>query len=125
MPEFVQLKSVEKLVDGIETTVKTSTNRIVGFLLDADKPVLGRWQSVVSRLQNVGFENLPERPPPGGFIGESITYKARVGVWLMPDNVQDGKLEDFLRLLIIESDLLISHAQRRDGTRAEQGCSLL
>ena len=111
LPRFVQLTSVEKLLEGIETTVKTSTGRIVGFLLDADSPLLSRWESVVSRLSNVGVDDLPKRPPVGGFIGESKLYKARVGVWLMPDNVQDGKLEYFLKMLIDENDPLISHAE--------------
>ena len=124
LPEFVQLKSVEKLLDGIETTVKTSTNRIVGFLLDADEPFSSRWESVVARLQKVGVENIPTRPPAGGFIGESILYKARVGVWLMPDNVQEGKLEDFLRMLIDESDPLITQAEGSTVLAQNKGGSL-
>ena len=80
LPKFIQLKSVEKLLDGIETTVKTSTNRIVGFLLDADEPLLNRWESVTHRLSNVGVGGLPKCPPAGGFIGESTLYKVRVGV---------------------------------------------
>jgi hypothetical protein len=85
LPKFIKLESVEKLIDGIETTVKASTNRIVGFLLDADEPLLSRWESVSQRLSNVGVDNLPKVPPATGFIGESSLYKARVGVWLMPE----------------------------------------
>jgi hypothetical protein len=79
LPEFVDLESVQKLLDGIETTVKTSTNRIVGFLLDADEPLLSRWESVSQRLSNAGVDNLPDTPPATGFIGESSLYKTRVG----------------------------------------------
>ncbi len=35
----------------------------------------------------------------------------RVGVWLMPDNQNDGKLEHFLQSLIADNDQLINHAR--------------
>ncbi len=123
LPRFVQLRSVEKLLDGIETTVKTSTNRIVGFLLDADQPLANRWQSVSQRLKNVGVGDLPDSPPANGFIGESAQFKARVGVWLMPDNVRDGKLEDFLKTLIEEHDPLIVHAEASTQLAKEKGAA--
>jgi hypothetical protein len=110
LPQLLQVKGIRPLIDGIVTSVKASTLRAIGFLLDADSPLLDRWQSVSDRLRQAGVQNIPELPPAEGFIGESTTYKARVGVWLMPDNVQDGKLEDFLRTLVHEHDPLIGHA---------------
>ena len=115
LPKLVPIKGLEPLIDGIETAVKTSTNRTIGFLLDADTPLIDRWRRVSHRLRNVGVPDLGERPPAEGFIGESTEYKTRVGVWLMPDNVQDGKLEDFLRTLVKDGDLLIGHAERATG----------
>jgi len=115
LPKLVPIKGLEPLIDGIETAVKTSTNRNIGFLLDADTPLIDRWCRVSHRLRNVGVPDLGERPPAEGFIGESTEYKTRVGVWLMPDNVQDGKLEDFLRTLVKDGDLLIGHAERATG----------
>jgi hypothetical protein len=111
LPQLEQLKGITTLIDGIIPAVKISTNRTIGFLLDADSPLLDRWRSVAEQLRQVGVENLPAKPPEGGFIGTSPQYKANVGVWLMPDNVQDGKLEDFLRTLISERDTLIGHAE--------------
>ena len=52
----------------------------------------------------------PSSPPPEGFIGESTRYRSKVGVWLMPDNQLDGKLETFLQTLIDDDDPLIGHA---------------
>jgi len=115
LPKLVPIKGLKPLIDGIETAVKTSTNRTIGFLLDADTPLIDRWCRVSHRLRNVGVPDLGERPPAEGFIGESTEYKTRVGVWLMPDNVQDGKLEDFLRTLVKDGDLLIGHAERATG----------
>jgi hypothetical protein len=55
--------------------------------------------AVRERLARVDVQAPPE-PLPSGFIGTSNTFKSRVGVWLMPDNQHDGKLEHFLRTLI-------------------------
>ena len=102
---------LKKLLDGVEPAVKTNTNRSIGFLLDADASLIDRWRGVSQRLRNVGVADVPDRPPAEGYIGESPAYKTRVGVWLMPDNVSDGKLEDFLMTLVREGDPLIGHAE--------------
>ena len=54
LPKLVQIKGIDPLIDGIETAVKTSTKRTVGFLLDADSPLIDRWRRVAHRLKNVG-----------------------------------------------------------------------
>ena len=43
---------------------------------------------------------------PRGFVGGSRRLQARVGVWLMPDNRQEGTLEHFLDTLVQEGDSL-------------------
>lgn len=113
LPLFQQAGSVEGLLDSIATNVKASTGRPVGFILDADAPIASRWKAVRDRLARVGVSAAGDVPPPDGFIGESTDYKVpAVGVWLMPDNVRDGKLEDFLADLIAEGDGLIGHARK-------------
>jgi len=102
---------VEALIEGIETAVRAATNQMVGFVLDADAPILDRWRQVHRRLIMAGVDAPADLPPLDGFIGESKKYKATVGVWLMPDNEHDGKLEDFLKTLINDGDPLIGHAQ--------------
>ncbi|WP_165224750.1 DUF3226 domain-containing protein [Aquisphaera insulae] len=59
---------------------------------------------------NARVEDVPEQIPAGGFIGVSA-YHSRVGVWLMPDNVRDGTLEEFLRDLVADQDPIIGHAE--------------
>ena len=41
----------------------------------------------------------------------------------MPDNVQDGKLEDFLRMLINENDQLILHAESSTDLAKSKGAA--
>ena len=66
LPKVEQLKGIEPLLDGIIPAVKSSTNRIIGFLLDADMPLIDRWRSVADRLRAVGVPHVPDRPPAEG-----------------------------------------------------------
>ncbi|MCX7428029.1 MAG: hypothetical protein NTW96_20675 [Planctomycetia bacterium] len=109
LPEIQESGSVEKLLAAMSTGVELSTGRSVGFVLDADSPLADRWHAVRNQLREAGVES-PESPPLEGFVGTSERYESRVGVWLMPDNEHDGKLETFLRMLIEENDALIDHA---------------
>jgi hypothetical protein len=70
-------------------------------------------------LLAAGVDAVPESPPPGGFIGASTRFKSRVGVWLMPDNVNDGALEPFLTELIHIGDPILAHAE--DSTDRAKG----
>ena len=121
LPEFKPAGSLEKLLKGMVTTIKASTGRAVGFLLDADAPLIDRWRAVRHWLEATGVIGLPETPPAEGFIGISSRFTTRVGVWLMPDNQRDGKLEDFLRDLIDEHDRLIGHAESSTDAAKDLG----
>ena len=113
LPSFTPAGGREKLLEGVTTAVSLSNGRAVGFVLDANSSLQDRWNAMVSRLREMDVET-PDTIPPDGFVGESPTYRARVGVWLMPDNQRSGALEHFLKTLIHEADPLIEHA--RDST---------
>lgn len=104
------LKETAKMSSSIETAIKTSSNRIVGFIFDADSPIIDRWKAIQHRLKKASVDDVPDSPPPEGFIRHSSKTNTRVGVWLMPDNQNDGKLEDFLKGLIDQNDPLIAHS---------------
>jgi hypothetical protein len=115
VPDVKVIEGITNLLDGIEDGVRASTGRAVGFVLDADSPILDRWRSVRDRLLKAGVDAVPQAPPPEGFIGMSSRFKSRAGVWLMPDNQQDGDLESFLRLLVRAGDPILPHADEATG----------
>jgi hypothetical protein len=119
-PEFRVVGGIDRLLAGMQTAVVMSGARAVGFVLDADSPLPDRWRAVRDRLARAGVD-APREPPPGGFIGESDRYRARVGVWLMPDNQHDGKLETLLRTLVDEEDPLIAHAESSTDAATDLG----
>lgn len=73
----------------------------IGIVVDADLDVQSRWQSIRGRLEQSGYDT-PATPPPGGLI--VADRQPAVGVWVMPDNVLPGILEDFVKQLVPPDD---------------------
>ena len=113
------------VLDNVERLVRASSNGRIGFVLDADDSVRDTWRAMRSRLRRVGLDP-PPAIPPQGFAGESTEYGARVWVWLMPDNQQQGEhgegtLERFLEALVREADPLWPYAGEATRHKAEHG----
>ena len=119
LPSIELVGGKDELLDDVQRSIRASSGRAVAFVLDADFPLRDRWRAMSSRLRGVGVEVMGDIPRDG-FVGESAEYKAKVGVWLMPDNQQEGEqgegtLERFLETLVQEADPLLPHA--REATR--------
>ena len=119
-PSIEETRGKDTLLENVERNVRASSGRSVGFVLDANSSLQDRWNAMASRLRKLGLE-MPDTIPPGGFVGESAAYHARVGVWLMPDNERDGALEHFLETLVAESDPLIEHARSATSQAKDLG----
>lgn len=109
-----------RLLAGMQVDVKASTGRSVGFVLDADEVPGDRWRAVCDRLEPVGL-TLPNEIPAAGFVDDASDVKARVGVWLMPDNRRSGALEGFLQDLVEIEDPLLPLADESTRHAKEQG----
>jgi len=78
----------------------------IGIVLDADSNLSSRWQSVVDKLSKYGYE-FPDIPEPTGTILSS-PGRPNLGIWIMPNNVSIGMLEDFCATLIDTSHLNVA-----------------
>lgn len=112
----------DKLLKGMALKVKNSTDKAIGFVLDANGAPLDCWQSIYNRLQGIGL-TLPDEIPEDGFVGYTNTYKTRVGVWLMPDNRRTGALEGFLQDLVPEGDALLQLAEKSTEKAKQAGAA--
>lgn len=119
-PAIVDLGGKPDLLAGVETAVRVSNHQSIGFVLDANSSVPACWATVSSRLHRVGVVT-PDEVPQEGFVGEAEAYRACVGVWLMPDNQREGTLENFLRDLIEEDELLLPYAEESAERAKELG----
>ncbi|MBF0183069.1 MAG: hypothetical protein HQM06_01590 [Magnetococcales bacterium] len=74
---------------------------IIGLVVDADeRGVSSRWQQLVSMLQTHGYDLSSLRPDPEGSVLAAPAGCPRLGLWIMPNNRDTGRLEDFLLAMV-------------------------
>lgn len=88
------------MLRSIGTEAMTPGREALGIVVDANDNVCKRWEAVAGRLRGAGID-LPTRLDPAGAV---IDGTPRVGIWLMPDNVSTGELEDFVAKMVPSDD---------------------
>jgi hypothetical protein len=88
--------------------IKGSGVTRVGLVVDADADLAAIWLRIVAILRISGYSDAPPMPAPDGTI-LSAPSRPTVGIWVMPDNKLSGMLEDFVKILIPETDNLLSY----------------
>lgn len=109
--EFAPRHGVEDVLKQLKTLAFLNDTEVVGAVIDADGDPTARWAAVRHRLRSIGHRDIGEAPTGRGLIVPADPAKglARVGAWMMPDNIAPGALEDFLRLLA-DADPAMHHA---------------
>ena len=92
---------INELLGAIVPAHRTPGREVLGILADTDDMLQSRWDEVAYRLNGVGI-TLPMKPDPEGTIVDGV--RPRVGVWLMPDNTNNGEVEDFVSQMIPDGD---------------------
>ncbi|MCY3660277.1 MAG: hypothetical protein OXG36_14830 [Caldilineaceae bacterium] len=116
-PSLEYLGSDTELLKVFSTRLKVlgkeDAEDVLGVVIDADTGVPSRWQSLRDRLGIAGFLDVPDQPGPDGTIVFPATEELlpKVGIWIMPNNQDSGKLEDFLAFLVPDSDSHWQHAE--------------
>lgn len=100
-------KGIESLLEVLPILLKILER--VGIIIDADTEISNRWSQVRNILITAGF-SVPQTLNREGVIIENAGI--RIGIWLMPNNSDNGMLEDFMRFLISDDDTLLPHAER-------------
>lgn len=101
---------VEKLLVKATLSTALKTYERLGLVIDADLTPTHRWQQLKDLFRELGVA-LPANPSPDGMIAAGIRPHSRVGIWLMPDNTQPGRIEEFIEKLIPQGDTVWPHAQ--------------
>jgi hypothetical protein len=99
--EILDCRGVYRLLEESLPTHLLGSYNALGVIVDADLDLSTRWQSVRDRLVQSGYDP-PAEPLPEGMI--LTTRRPAVGVWLMPNNLLPGTLEDFAKRLIPAED---------------------
>ncbi len=107
-------EGITNLLDGLRVRLKRRNFEQMGVVVDADSNIASRWASLKGILTNAGYLHVPNHPDPAGTVVEFEDYP-RVGIWLMPDNVLPGMLEDYVTLLIPEGNALFGRVKQCVG----------
>ena len=103
--DVIDCEGISRILERLPLDLKQEAVAAVGILVDADQDLQKSWQSLHDRLTPYGYE-ISAKPTPQGFTHLPHDIYPSIGIWLMPDNLQSGMLEDFVRLLIRPNDLL-------------------
>lgn len=110
--EIVDKEGIDKLLGSLPILIKTDVQAI-GIIVDADENINSRWGQLSTILIDSGYE-VPKTIPKQGLIIDPPNENGlpKVGVWIMPDNNQDGSLEDFVKQLIPDEDKLLPYVDK-------------
>lgn len=98
----------DNLLRSISTEFKVSDRKRLGIVLDANDDLNNRWVAISDRLRNEGVSTPIKSQQAGTVIRDSSPW---VGIWLMPDNVHGGEIENFVEQMIPSDDPIWSQAQ--------------
>jgi hypothetical protein len=102
--KIIDKDGIEQLFLSISIHVKAD-NSTIGIVIDADSDISSRWDSLKSILSNLGYK-VPNSPAINGTIISSNSLPS-IGIWIMPDNDENGMLEDFVKELVPTNDKLM------------------
>ena len=122
-PYVEPVGGVEKLLARATLSTALKTYERLGLVIDADLSSPQRWQQVRDIFRELGI-SLPAAPSPNGTLVTGSRQNSRVGIWLMPDNSQPGRIEEFIEKLIPPGDPLWPHAQTATTQALTLGASL-
>lgn len=98
--------------DGIYASIpiylKTDLSTL-GVVIDADENINAKWDKLKNIFKSSGY-NLPKQPTQNGTIVKKDNSPT-IGIWIMPDNDTNGMLEDFVKQLVPDDDLLMEYVE--------------
>jgi hypothetical protein len=88
---------------------------VIGIVLDADNNIDGRYQKIKDKIEN--FYKLPQSMPKGGLV-HTEKKRPKLGIWIMPNNQDNGALEEFYLKLAPDIDTnFISDIIKQAGSK--------
>ena len=108
--DFRDKEGIERLLSTLAEEIEATNIERLGIVIDADVDLSKQWARLTRILIRCEFKDLPSTPDPNGTIIVNEDGK-RIGIWIMPNNVLKGALEDFVAQLITDGDVLWPRAQ--------------
>ena len=109
--DVVPKHGIDKLLDAIPAEVDRPDRLSLGVVADADSDPSLRWQQLQKRFLEANID-FPDKPSKRGTIIPAAEPSPMVGVWIMPDNVSSGAMEDFVWKMIPKCDTIQPRARK-------------
>ncbi|MBM3767949.1 MAG: hypothetical protein FJW32_21395 [Acidobacteria bacterium] len=87
----------------LESVLNDPEIKTIAVVIDADNKLDSKWAAIESLSKEFGFETPPPLPWPSGCVVRAASDRA-LGIWIMPDNQSQGKLETLLGRTINSND---------------------
>jgi len=118
-------EGLPKLLSEIPVKLKDANIARLAIIVDADVNVLSRYHSLRDRISKAGISeiNMSLALPPENGLQVLVPMPDRdviVGLWMMPNNLSQGNIEDFFKLLVADNDTLWAHAEKVVNTLPEK-----
>ncbi|MCX8020702.1 MAG: hypothetical protein N2747_09440 [Chitinophagaceae bacterium] len=110
--QIIDCKGFNNVKKNIPLIYKGSGVKRIGIVIDANSNFTERIQFVKTILKNLEFNTDTSETKHGFIFKHTFDEEKRAGFWIMPDNKQDGKLEDFIRFLVPDDDQLMPYVDK-------------
>ena len=103
---------IANLLERLSMMLTNPTNlKTIGIIIDADNDIKARLDQIKSILEPYGYDVPDELQLSGLICPSSDSDYPKLGLWLMPDNVHLGMVEDFALSLASPDDVLLKEAE--------------
>lgn len=103
--DVIDCEGITKLYEQLPVRFKQAQVNTIGLIIDADSEINDRWKSISALLSLQGFTIPQEIPIEGLILKNNSGFK--IGVWIMPNNNENGMLEDFISFLVPKEDKIL------------------
>lgn len=93
------MKGFPNLLADVNNEIRSPNRDIIGVIVDADDDPDARWKEVVNKVSETSI-TIPLEGREDGVVAagkpDGVSRSRRVGVWVMPNNVSEGEIEEFI-----------------------------
>jgi len=120
--EFVKVAgSISKIQAVLEEELDTPDVQYIGIIVDADqKGAMARLKSLLDFIQKKVGVSLPSAKLTENGFGYQFMDDLYIGIWVMPDNKNEGYLEHFIGSMIDDDDKTWQFVQEKVKELAAQ-----
>lgn len=109
--QFKGKKGYAHLRRTIPTLVKESGIKTLGIIADANSNFTARWQSISDAVKQLHYP-ISSSNPNGTILTHDDPIYPKLGIWIMPNNAENGMLEDFAAKIIPDDEQLLVYADQ-------------